>query len=475
MIQETTENAPTLTSRIHPSVNPKQVFAFGLVFMMVAFFEACKRAVLEGKPRPKPTRPEHTRREFYYGGAIRGGKTYLYLTIICLLCKKYPGMRAHVIRRSMTELEGITKSSLERIIGRAPVKWKRSAKEYFVQFRNGSRIYLFSENHNADPNGNRFLGLETNVILLEQMEELQHKTLQLARQRIGSWRLNDEPPALILGTFNPTFNWVKEVIHDTWEKTPDEADFIFTTALPDDNLTNTDEQWASWKKLDDITYRRMIGGEWNVDLKGRFFHAFKQGHISDSIAYNPDFPLWYSFDFNVDPSCAIAFQTDEETFFHVLYEVRIEDGDTPNVCDALQDARPEGVYEKVTGDSSGLARMSGLRGHLSQYQVIRNELDISEDQFVLPSSNPEIPDSRAFVNSCISRFPGFKVHRRCKYLIHDLNFVKIRRDVAGRINIQKTGKLENAPLNAESMGHLGDCLRYGLHVTLYNFVTIPTS
>lgn len=496
--------ARRVTSRICDEINPKQVEAFNHVMGMVAHYEAVKKATAHnahvervvasyvGGPAPPdgqviPERMEvpastlrcHDVRQFFYGGAIRGGKTYLYLTILVILAKVYPGSRSHVVRKSFTELEGITKSSLERIIGNAPVRWKKSSKEYYVQFTNGSRIYLFSENYNADPNGNRFLGLETNFILLEQMEELQFSTLEMCMQRAASWRLEKEAPGIILGTFNPTFGWVKEYVYDRWMANPDQCPFIYTSALPTDNKTNSAEQFAQWANLDPVTYARMIGGQWEIDVKGRFMYAFDhQRHApNDDIEYDPAYDLGYSYDFNVDPACAIVYQTDGATWFNVLDEVRVEDGDTPKVCDILRERWGwTEARETVTGDASGLARMSGLRGHLNQFQVIKDELGITDEQFILNTvSNPDIPDSRVFCNSIFARFPHIRINKRCRFLIHDLNFVRIRRDQEGRVHIQKTGKLLNAPMNAESMGHLMDALRYALHNTLFNFVTIPRS
>lgn len=488
-----------LTSRICREVNEKQVEAFNAVMGMVAYYEQCQKVrdanteaavvarTLKKEPPnpipiPAPTLSEHKKRQFFYGGAIRGGKTYLYLTILVILCKLYPGCRCHIIRKSFTELCGITESSLLKILGNAPVRWKRSTKEYYVQFQNGSRIYFFSENFAQDPNGNRFLGLETNFVLLEQMEELQMRTLDIVLSRIASWRMAKEAPGIVFGTFNPTFCWVKEKIFDAWARakktdTLDALPFHYTPALPNDNKTNTEEQWLSWQNLDPVTYARLISGQWEIDMKGRFMHAFDQNkHISDTLAFDPGWPLRYSFDFNVDPSCAIVFQTDHESFFHILDEVRIENGDTPLVCDVLKERwRPLKAEERVNGDASGLARMSGLRGHLNQYQVIKEELDIPEDQFDVATDNPDIPDSRVFCNSIWHRFPSVKVHRRCTYLIHDLNFVLIKRDAEGRVGIKKTGKLANAPMNAESMGHLLDCSRYAMHTTLFDFVSIPRS
>lgn len=467
-----------VTARISREVNWKQVQAFNAIFGMVAYYEAVRAAERAGIEPPAPQFEYETKRQFLYGGAIRGGKTFLYLTILVLLCRKYPGSKWHVIRASFPDLMMNTEPSLRRILGGADVRWKRGSSEYFVQFSNGSRIYFMSENYTRDTDLNRFKGLETNGFLLEQMEELQEVTWNKCIERAGSLYLPQMPPPLVLGTFNPAFNWVKHSIYDTWLADPLSVRFHFTPATPADNTYVTREQWEQWKNLDEVSFARYIEGKWEIDAKGRFFYSFTEAkHVRDDVPYLSEWPLYYCFDFNVDPACVTVMQTDKETFIHFLDEVRIENGDTPQLCDHLK-ARWRATgdpYELVTGDAAGLARISGLRGHLNQYHVIANELELGEDRFVLASTNPEIPDSRTFCNSILARFPEVLVARRCKWLIHDLNFTEIERDHEGRIRMKKTGKLKNAPLGAESMGHLSDTLRYAMHNTLFNFVTIPKS
>lgn len=463
---------------ISDEVNPKQVQAFNALFGAIAYHDELKRARAEGKEPPKPDLPSDAKWTHMYGGAIRGGKTFLFLAVFVLLCRMFPGSRWHVIRASFPDLQRNTIPSLMRILLSARgVRWKRSSSDYYVRFPNGSRIYFMSENFKQDRDLNRFKGLETNGFLLEQIEELQYETYQKAIERAGSFYIEKMPPPLVLATLNPAYNWVHEIVYEAWEKLGDAAPFHYTVALPSDNSKVTPEQWEQWERLDPKTYARYIAGSWELDVKGRFMHAFRpEVHVVDEVAYEPSLPLYYSFDFNVDPSCAIVFQTDKRTFFHVLSEVRMENSDTPQICDALKvEWRPANPLEYVTGDASGLNRMSGLRGALNQYQVIKREMRIPEDRFVLPKANPGIADSRVFCNSIFAHFPSVKIARRCKFLVHDLNFVEIRRDSDGVVGIKKTGKLTHAPMGAESMGHLLDALRYGMHVTLYDFVTLPKS
>lgn len=477
-----------VTASINEETNPKQVEAFGKMMGMVAFYEATKQVKAENArrlpmkkgplPLPVVQYEWQRKRQFFYGGGIRGGKTFLYLVILCLLCKRYPKSRWHVIRASMPDLTRNTEPSLMKILGDAAVRWRRGGSEYFVQFSNGARIYFMAESFTRDPDLNRFKGLETNGFLLEQIEELRQETYDKCVERMGSYYLDDMPPPVLLATFNPAFNWVKDVIHEAYLTDPSGVPFDYTIALAKDNSKVTEEQWEGWKNLDPVTYARYIEGAWEIDLKGRFMYAFDEKvHLDPELEYDPNYPLYYSFDFNVDPACCVVFQTDQQEFFHIIDEIRIENADTPTVCDVLKERWRDQYdpYELVTGDASGLARMSGLRNHLSQFNVIAHELGLSDDRFVLAASNPTIADSRMFCNSIWSRFPRVRIHPRCKFTKHDLNFVEIERDREGQVRMKKTGKLKHAPLGAESMGHLLDCVRYGMHNTLYQFVDLPRS
>ena len=225
-------------------------------------------------------------------------------------------------------------------------------------------------------------------------------------------------------------------------------------------------------------YQRYIGGLWELKLKSRLFHAFDSAvHVTTDIELDKDQPVRLSYDFNTDPSTCVVYQTDGENYFHVLYEYRIEDGSTEEVCDAIvaEEWFDDDVWFRVTGDATGNNRWSGMAGRLNQYRLIKKRLGLRNDQFVVPKTNPWIADSRTLCNSVIAKLPSFRVHKRCKWTIHDLNFVKIKRDSEGKLGIQKTGKLEHAPKGAESMGHLGDCVRYGIHEALHDFVDIPRS
>ena len=115
-------------------------------------------------------------RFFNYGGAVRGGKTFITLAIFAVLSKMFPGSRWHVVRKDMPVLRSTTIPSFEKII-RGSKDWKvnRNPSDYHYTHTNGSKIFFMPENISRDPNLNDFLGLETNGIFMEQVGELSEK------------------------------------------------------------------------------------------------------------------------------------------------------------------------------------------------------------------------------------------------------------------------------------------------------------
>jgi hypothetical protein len=469
------------------TVNPKQVELFNTVFESVAIHEqneATKENWKRGGKRGKEPTPEPRKRVIHFGGAVRGGKTFGTFAILVLLAKKYPGFRAHVVRKSFPDLQRTSIPSMEKLLAGANVKWKRQAADYYVEFENGSRVYFMQQNIERDPDLNAFKGLETNVIVLEQLEELNEETYNKALERVGSWYLDPSAPAFVLTTFNPTYNWVKKRVYERATSGGFLFEEVFIEAFPVDNPFVTPDQWDTWELLDDETRERFIKGNWDIEIEGAFCYQFDDSrHLRKGLFFEPAFPVWLSFDFNVDPMTCIAFQTDARSWFRVVKEWRVKDGDTYEACRQIRNyfkgsGLKGGFF--VTGDASGSNRMSGTRGAISHYNIILQELgtplglDIS--RLMVPRYNPYISDSRVFMNTALRSFPEFVIDPDgCPYLVQDLRFVLVEKDGEGKIKIAKTKVNKFAAIDNKELGHLLDCLRYGAHVTLHKLYSIPRS
>lgn len=418
---------------------------------------------------------------FFAGGAIRGGKTFVYIALMSALCKIYPKSRWIIIRKSTAVLQKTSIPSTELVLKNSEgLYWKRNDREYFVQFPNGSRIYFMSEGYDSDKNLTKFLGLECNGVLLEQMEELQEKTYVMVKTRLGSW-LGVEgpmPPSLLFGTFNPTYGWVKKQIYDPHKIGKLDKHTSFTELLPTDNPFVTDDQFRNWETLPPDEYARLIKGMWDIEVKGQFMNQFsKDRHVAHrDIPLDWKLDIILSFDFNVDPMTCIIGQTNYNNAIFFIGEIRQEDSDTYAMCAAIKPiiaGREHTV--KVTGDASGKNRMSGTRGHINQYQIIKEQLGLSWDQFMVPSVNPGIADSRTFCNALLYRLPIILFSPSMEHTIKDMMFTLCSTNKEGDLEIKKTGMNEFLSIDNKHIGHLLDCVRYFLHTTFTDYLEIPKS
>ena len=396
-------------------------------------------------------------RLFFYGGAIRGGKTYVCLFILVTLARMFPRSRWHIIRSSFTELEDTTIPSMEKLIGLSgkDFLWRRRQNNYHIHFSNGSKIFFKSEKASEDPELGWMLGLETNGILLEQMEGISEKCLDRAIERVGSWYIPRMPPPLIFGTFNPTDRWVKKKIYDRAKDGTLPENWEFIEALPDHNPYVTAEQWANWNNLDEISRNQMIKGIWKFLTDAKVFaYAFNSKKTVIDVARsekhrafmtpNRKLPLWIYFDFNVDPMTALVCQHDGLKWFKVYAEYRLRNSDIFEVCARIR-SDWDGYYFKVSGDASGRARNSNVKGARSAVQSIKRLLRLSPVQVKFPLSNPSVKNTRVLLNSLLHNHPHFYISSECVWLIDDLESVKVndKGEIDKTKDARKTHLLDN--------------------------------
>lgn len=428
----------------HPEtgrVNVKQVEFFDKVMLAVARHNAF--------------------RYFFYGGAIRGGKTFVCLFILIVLARMFPKSRWHVFRSDFPELEDTTIPSMEKLVGSGGngVLWKRRSSNYHVVFPNGSKIFFKSENLMKDPELKWMLGLETNGIVLEQMEGLSEKLLERAIERVGSWYIPNMPPPLLFGTFNPTDTWVKRKIYDPFQEGVLPEDWFFIEALPDDNPYVTADQWKNWENLDPISKAQLIKGIWKFLTDAKLFaYAFNKKktvvdvETEEGKAYmtpKKTLPVKVIFDFNVDPMTAIVMQNDGIKWCKIYAEYRIRNSDIFEMCQRIK-AEWGDYFLIASGDASGRARSALTRGKRSFVQTIRVLLKLSHKQMQFPKKNPSVANTRMLLNSLLHRHPEFKISSACQFTILDLETVKVddKGEIDKKKDATKTHLLDNVRYTA---------------------------
>lgn len=372
-------------------------------------------------------------RYFFYGGAVRGGKTSIILTILYFLARKYDKSRWHILRESYTDLEDTTIPSWDKFYSDSEYisGTIRSKNNYHVNFKNGSKIFFKSESFIQDPLLSWMDGLETNGIFLEQMEGLSEKCYNKSLERIGSWYIEDMPPPLLFGSFNPTQEWPKHKIYIKHKQGTLDNKTLFVEALPDDNPFVTNEQWDAWKMMDSLSYRQRIQGDWDAFASvNSWAYAFNETRHTGSLTADLSMNFYISFDFNHSP-CTCTIWQFNEVKVRCLYELESNTG-LRILCGKIRDYIGWDVENNelkyisyATGDRSGWNKSELLEGNRTAYDIITSELNLTKYQVQAPKQNPGHLKARELTNSMFEKHPDFLIDStHCPNLIYDLKFVE---------------------------------------------------
>lgn len=403
------------------------------------------------------------KRYFAYGGAIRGGKTFVSLAILVYLSNKFPGSKWHVVRKDFTTLEATTIPSLEKIIKfSSNWKWKRSKGDYYCEHKNGSRIYFIGENYTRDPELNEFLGLETNGFFLEQIEELNEKIWDMAISRSGSWYINPMPPAFIFTTFNPTQLWAKDKFYLPHIECTLPDSYHYENALPDDNPFVTQDQWNAWKNMASRYQKQFIEGDWNdlSDKDKKWAFAYKYDKHVGKCDWNSNEFTYLSFDFNRNPICCTVIQWYNNTI-HIPRVIKLANSNIYNLCQHIKVNYPNAYYI-VCGDFTGHNKSALTKDDLNYFDVIKMELGLSSNQ-MQEISNPRITENQVLVNSILEHYNIIIDKENSQPLIFDLSFVEVLPDGS----IKKTDRTDPKQ-QADAL----DTFRYWINRYMSNFLKI---
>lgn len=201
------------------------------------------------------------------------------------------------------------------------------------------------------------------------------------------------------------------------------AFFHFTTY--DNPHIITQEIEEAKTQLDEINFRQEYLAEY-VDANDRpFFYSFIENHIIPSYTPNPHLPVIFSLDFNKDPmTCLIAQQVDIHTVY-AFNEIDMPDGSTPEVADKLVSDYSQWMYNmEVTGDATGRNRSALTVGNLNHYRILKDKLQLTNDNIRVPSQNLALSDSRVLCNSVLKN-AKFYITANCKRTIKDVQMAMV--------------------------------------------------
>ena len=408
-----------------------------------------------------------------YGGAIRGGKSYVVLYCLHTLCMTYPGSKWIIVRATLPVLKKTTIPSFKKLVQTKQYgKWNNSAPITFTYF-NGSQLMFVPESKTIDPDLTNFLGFECNGFFLEQAEELSEDMWNMALQRAGSLYIENMPPGLIFSTFNPTQNWVKQKFYVPYSNNQLEPPYFFLPALPSDNPHVTPDQYANWDRMSERDRDRFIKGDWtDYGANGLWAFAFERnkhigfaepkGDEKKAPELNPSQIVYLSFDFNRNPiSCSVIQLIENQ--IRVLETIKLPNSDIYAMCMYILATYPEMMF-MVTGDASGNNGSALVKDNVNYYIVISKQLRLASTQIRVPSKNPSLEENQLLVNSLLSNFDIIIHEKKAAGLIYDMQNVKMLPDGT----IEKRNR-EDPTMQADAL----DTFRYFCNTFMRRFIERP--
>lgn len=234
-----------------------------------------------------------------YGGARGGGKSWALRHKAPLMCLKYDGFRALIIRRSYPELRDNHILPLLAMLGGA-ASYSETQKAF--SFANSSRLMLGYCDHESDVT--QYQGREFDAIF---MDEATHFSFFQFTALTASLRgVNDYPKRFYLSC-NPGgagHAWVKRLFIDREYQTGENPDdYLFIPAKVYDNqaLMTKDPGYINiLKALPDDLRSAWLDGDWDA-LSGRFFPEFdRERHVTEPFVIPTDWTRYFCMDYGMD-------------------------------------------------------------------------------------------------------------------------------------------------------------------------------
>jgi hypothetical protein len=200
--------------------------------------------------------------------------------------------------------------------------------------------------------------------------------------------------------------------------------------------------------LDAKGFREQALGKW-ATYAGGCYYAFADDNIlTDDYKIDPNLPILFGFDFNVDWYSVVVAQYKDEMFY-VFDEVRLANSNTRAALDVLV-AKYGGMARQYIayGDAAGRHRQTSA--DISDYLLIEAEKRIPM-KVIFPRINPSVIYRIERVNSFLKTADHtirLMISPKCRYLIKDLFSVT-----------WKEGTREQDKKNLE-LTHCADALGY---------------
>lgn len=177
-------------------------------------------------------------REFAFGGAAGGAKSWTGCAWLVFMCKAYPETRWFIGREELKRLRESTLMTFFKVCKAYSITgWKYNGQDHFIQFDNGSRIDLLDLKYlPSDPLYERYGSIEYTGGWIEEGGEVNFGAYDTLRTRVGR-QLNDKYKILgkLFVTLNPKKNWCHSTFWKPFKQGTLPEGVIFLQSLVTDN------------------------------------------------------------------------------------------------------------------------------------------------------------------------------------------------------------------------------------------------
>lgn len=288
-------------------------------------------------------------------------------------------------------------------------------------------------------------------------------------------RLRGETPSYkqIILTFNPIDerHWIKKrFFEERQEKTVTLRTTYEDNAFLDDEYRDVLELKA---KANPNYYRIYKLGEWGKpEVSAPFAYNFNKDRHVGKLIINPDVPLRFSQDFNVNPMATVVCQMWFDRQGHhirFLREHAIYNKGTREMIDVIKGSYSPLQLSKClwTGDATSQKRTveQTVRNgeHLTSWKLINDAFKLG-GRLQVPRANPPVKETRDLVNLILALHPDIKFDESMSLTINELLYTEV--DDEGDIKKKNREK-------EEQRADFIDCVRYALFTWCSDFITNP--
>jgi hypothetical protein len=278
-----------------------------------------------------------------------------------------------------------------------------------------------------------------------------------AREQIGFACWTPKGYDWVYGRFiDPARSQGLKAAYQAIRAVPGESASVIGTAYYERLRQSYDERFFAQEAL----------GEYLSIFSGQVYSSFDRELNVKSLTYDPQLPLVWALDFNIEPMSSVLCQevpgSAHQPVVHVLDELVIPSSTTQDACNEFE-ARTANWTNRgnirlvVYGDPAG--NSGSTQSRVSDWDLVRNFFRNQtryEVSFRIDRSHPLVRDRVNAVNGKLRNAAGIRrmfIDPRCRELIRDFEQVQYKSDPNGRI-------LAEIDKSDPKRTHLSDALGY---------------